>query len=358
MIQNRNSFRHKLRTFRRLGLIAFILVVTGTVIVLLGRMEDSVSGFGVVSGLREYELKSQVGSKITAIHRKIGDRVNKGELLLELDDRNFQEELLRLGNAVSELEMEIEVKIWELEVLRHDPLPKEYRHTGIELEESRERMAKSLYEREVYKQLMEKKVVSTFEYQKRELEYIKNEAIFKKLEEDYAKLKSGLAEKILSKVQTGIELLKRRLASRKSELEMLRKHAGDYQFTAPENGVISFIPNRLGLYVEPGESLVTLAAEGPLKFTVYVDEKDIWKVREELPARIASSQYNYFEHGYFRGTVYAIDELPVARGARNCYAVRILLEPGTRQLRLGSTGEAEIIIGRDYIFRVLSGISR
>ena len=47
MIQNRNSFRHKLRTFRRLGLIAFILVVTGTVIVLLGRMEDSVSGFGV-----------------------------------------------------------------------------------------------------------------------------------------------------------------------------------------------------------------------------------------------------------------------------------------------------------------------
>jgi len=81
-------------------------------------------------------------------------------------------------------------------------------------------------------------------------------------------------------------------------------------------------------------------------------------VRENQKVRIASSQYNYFEYGYFTGKVFAIDELPLAVGSRNCYAVRILLDENKLPLRLGSTGDAEIIVGRDYIFRVLSGLTR
>ena len=90
--------------------------------------------------------------------------------------------------------------------------------------------------------------------------------------------------------------------------------------------------------------------------TPFVNEKDIYKVREGNKVRMASSQYNYFEYGYFEGEVYAIDELPQQQGTHNCYTVRIRMDKKANTLRLGSTGEAEIIVGRDYIFRVLSGL--
>ena len=358
MTQGRNSFHRQLKVFRRLVLVLFGLILLGAGMLLLGKMEDTVEGRGAVYGLREYELKSSVTSRITAIHHRTGDVVKKGTVLLELDDRDLQEELQKLRNTIRELEAEIEVDTWKLAVLRHDPLPKEYRHTAIELEEYRERVLKSGHEVEVFRGLRDKGVVSPLEFEQKELEFVKNKAGLKKLEDDLVKLQSGLAQKIISEAETGLELLRRRLESRRSELVMLEKHVADYRFVAPEDGTVGMIPTKTGIYVEPGQELVVLAASGPKKFIAYIDEKYIYKVREKQRVRIASSQYNYFEYGYFYGKVYAIDELPQPVGTRNCYAVRILLEESRYPLRLGSTGEAEIITGRDYIFRVLTGLTR
>jgi len=357
MAQNRNGFVQYLKVFRWLGLVGIMLVLAGIVIVLFGKMEDSVTCRGVVAGLREYEMKSSVQSHVAKLYHVIGDQVKKGEPLLDLDDRGLQEDLIKLQGASNELESEIQVKTWNLELLRQDPLPKEYRHTEIGLAEYRERVIKSRNEMEVFRKLLKDRAVTAFDFQKRELEYVRNQTELKKLEDDLAKLKAGLAEKIIGQAQAEIELLKRRLESRKNELAWLRRHVSDYRFVAPEDGTISSIPNRIGLYVEPGQMLVTFAAEGPKKFIAYVDEKSIHKIREKQTVRIESSQYNYFEYGYFTGKVYAIDELPQAMGTRNCYAVRILVDENKLPLRLGSTGEAEIVTGRDYIFRVV-GMAR
>jgi len=317
-------------------------------------MEDTVDCRGIVAGLREHEIKSSVQSHIVKLYHQNGDQVKKGEPLLDLDDRGLQENLSKLQNAINELESEITVKTWNLELLRHDPLPKEYRHTEIALAEYRERVRKSKQEMDVFHKLMLDHAVTAFDYQKRELEYVKNTTELKKLEDDFAKLKSGLATKIIGQSQAEIELLQKRLDGRRNELEWLRKHTTDYRFTAPEDGTISSIPNRTGIYVEPGQTLVTFAADGPRKFIAYVDEKYIHKINEGQLVRIASSQYNYFEYGYFTGKIYAIDELPQAVGTKNCYAVRILIDANAKlPLRLGSSGEAEIVTRRDYIFRVL-----
>lgn len=350
------NFREKVRLFRRLIIIMVLLLFGGFGAILLGRMDDTVIGRGVVEGLREYEMKSAVQSRIVTLEKHNGDTVKKGELLLTLDDRELTEARLKLANQIRELEAEIETRNYALEITRRDPLPKEYRHTEIATVESREREIKSRHELEVFRKLREREAISEMELQKKELEYLKVQAELKKNEEDLRKLRDGLATQIIAHAENELELLRRRLAGRKSELQLLADREKEYRFIAPEDGTISYIPTKVGIYVAPGDTLAILAAAGPKKFTAYIDEKQIHKVREGQRARIASSQYNYFEYGYFHGKVYAIDELPVLRGNRNCYGVRILLEDGVKPLRLGSTGEAEIITGRDYIFKVLSGM--
>ncbi|WP_176011964.1 HlyD family secretion protein [Victivallis sp. Marseille-Q1083] len=354
----RSNFRTQLRTFRILIVVLLLLILSGFALVVFCTMEETVEGRGVVEGMREYELKSSVQSRIKRIHKKNGDPVKAGELLLELEDRDLQGEIEMLRNAISELEVEIVVKTWSLAVLKHDPLPPEYRYTTITLEECRERVEKSKFELETFRGLYEKGVISLMELQKKEMEHLKNTSELQKLETDYAKLQDGLAEKIIAQAENELELLKLRLKGRQSELKIKEAAENEYRFLAPEDGTISYIPTKLGSYVEPGETLISMAAAGPKKFIAFIDEQQIHKVRENQAVRISSSQYNYFDYGYFKGKVYLIEELPETRGDRTYYRVRILIEDEPYPLRLGSTGEAEIITGRNRIIRFLTGFDK
>ena len=351
-----HSFQTKLKVFRKLVLIIFCLLALGTGLVLLGKMDDIVCGRGVIEGLREYEIKSTVQSRITALHFRPGDNGRKGDLLLEIDDRELKQKHLQLAHSIVELEAELKLKEAQLALTRHDPLPKEYRHTSILVQEAREKEVKSRRELMTFRELRAKDAIAEMELQRKEIEYIQHQAELKRQEEDLQKLRSGMAAKIIAAAEAEIAWLNSRLDGRKKELAMMEKQLSEYRFRAPENGTLAYIPTKIGEYVAPGDILAILAADGPRKFKAYVNEKDIYKVREGNKVRMASSQYNYFEYGYFEGVVYAIDELPQQQGTHNCYTVRIRMDKKANTLRLGSTGEAEIIVGRDYIFRVLSGL--
>lgn len=351
-----HSFQTKLKVFRKLVLIIFCLLACGAGLVLFGRMDDIVYARGVIEGLREYEIKSTVQSRISALHFHPGDNVRKGDLLLEIDDRELKEKHLQLTRLIMELEAELKLKEAQLALTRHDPLPKEYRHTSIKVQEAREKEVKSRRELQTFRELRAKDAIAEMELQRKEIEYIQHQAELKRQEDDFQKLRTGMAEKIIAAAEAEINWLKSRLEGRKKELTMLETRLSEYQFRAPEHGTLAYIPTKIGEYVAPGDVLAILAADGPRKFKAYVNEKDIYKVREGNKVRVASSQYNYFEYGYFEGEVYAIDELPQQQGTHNCYTVRIRMDRKANTLRLGSTGEAEIIVGRDFIFRVLSGL--
>jgi multidrug resistance efflux pump len=354
-MKKKTNFRAKLRLFRVLIFTLLFIIISGSLLIILGYMEDSVEGRGVVQGLREYQLRSTVRSHVVSISCKEGKKVKKGDELLRLYDRDLQEKIATLKNSISELAAEIKVKEAEFEVLKRDPLPKHYRHNSIELAEYKTRLEKSKYELEVYKELLKKQVISRMKYQHKELEHLRNSAELKKITDDYKRLQSGLGAKILGKAQNELSLLKLKLVGKKQQLELMKMHSSDYIITAPEDGLVSYIPNKPGGYVEPGDILVKLAGGGKKRFTVYVDEKYIYKIREGQKVRISSSQYNYFDYGYFEGKVYRIDELPITRGSINYYPVKVLLTKEPQPLRLGSTGEAEIITGRERIIYGLAG---
>lgn len=349
-----NSFRGKIKLFRTLSYIIALLIVCGIMVVFMCKMDDIVKGRGSVAGQREYWMKAKVRSSIASINFKPGDFVRKGQVLLTLDDRDYQEQCLKLRSSISELKSQLVSEEAALAALKLDPLPKEYRHAEITLEELIKREVRERESIMAFRNLQKSGAVPLVEINRREIDYLHTQGEIKRMTRDVKLIRDGLPDSILRQKKAQIELIKVRIANLEKALALYIEHKSDYSFVAPEDGYISNIPTKIGIYVEPGENIITFAAEGDKKFLASVDEKDIYKIQEGQKVRVKSSQYNYLEHGYFEGVIYAIDELPREVNGSNTYTVRINLKdvPG-KPLRLGSTGGVEILTGRDFIFKIL-----
>ena len=349
------NFRKTLRIFRYMIGILFVFIFIVMLILFFGYMENTVAGRGVFEGFREYQLKSAVLSRIKTVVKQEGEIVKKGEVLLRLDDRDLREKIELLKNQIDELESEIDVSEAEFAIKQHDPLPKEYRHTRIALQTAELRCKKSETELKMFQKLYNRRVVSLLKLQQIQLKHLTNITDLKTKRKDYMTLENGLAKKIVAKAASELALLKTKLASRKSELKLLSKHLEDYVFTAPDDGIVRYIPPKPGSYVVPGDILVRVATMNKKKFTVYVNEKEIFRIQEGQLARIASSQYNYLEYGYFEAKVMHIGGMPEVRAGQNYYPVKLMLTKEPQALRLGSTGEAYIATGKARIIFCLSG---
>jgi len=351
----KHSFRKTLKIFRYMigALLVFILIVV--LILIFGYMENTVTGRGVFEGFREYQLKSAVLSRIKNVEKQEGENVSKGEVMLRLDDRDLRERIALLKNQIAELRSEIDVSEAEFAIKKQDPLPKEYRHTLIAMNDAEIRCKKSEIELEMFQKLYKRKVVSLLKLQQAQLKHLNNVTDLKSIRKDYTTLKNGLAKKIIAKAASELALLKTKLSGKESELKLLCKHLEDYVFIAPEDGIVRYIPPKPGAYVAPGDTLVRVATTDRKKFTVFVDEKQIFRIQEGQIARIASSQYNYLEYGYFEGKVLSIGGMPEVRAGKNYYPVKVLITREPQALRLGSTGEAYIATGKARIIFCLSG---
>jgi len=421
--ENRMNFQKQLKIIRwviMVVVLVMILLVIGTFIF---SMNDECSGRGTFEGWRTYDMKSSVKSRIIKINFHDGDHVKAGEVMLELDSSELQEAIAgvqanikelqaalalkraaleletsdlrdnieRVRANIAELTSELAAATASLELLKHNPLPEEYRHTEIALEERRVMLETSRQKLEAYKNLKERGAMAQLNFLDHQTDVTRNEKELEKLKKDAAIVSGGLAEKIIAEAearnkllatkidnrkkelallekklneyrfarsQAEIDLLETRIANRQKELEQLNSKMSEYRFVAPEDGVIASIPTKPGTYVEPGMSVVQFAAGQERKFIAYVDEAEIFKIEERQSVRIASSQYSTYEYGYFHGEVMYIGELPVERAGRVYYPVFIRVTYEPEPLRLGSSGEAKISTGRDRIIRTITGTNR
>jgi multidrug resistance efflux pump len=356
--EQRTKIHHKLKVFRWLIGFTLVLIIGAITLLMLGSMEDSVQAQGRLEGIREYRFRSMVTSKVLEAPGSEGDVVKRGDVLLRFDPRKIDDQILLQGNVIAELNARIQVKQEEYAILLKDPLPTHYRHALIALEELRKRTQKSKQELEIYARLFERKVVSRREYQKIELEHLTNSSQLKRAESDYKKVREGLGGKILAKAKCELDLLRLMLVGEKKKKDMLISHLEDYEIKAPETGIITSLPYKPGAYVQTGDIAIAMAATKQKKFVAMVSEKQIYKIQPGQKVRIVSSQYNYFDYGYFGGEVIDIEQLPIKQDKTNFYPVKILVTHEPQPLKLGSTSKIEIIVGRDRIISCLLGLNK
>lgn len=354
--QNRIRMREQLKVFQRIILTIVILVAIMLGVMIFGSMDDEVTGIGTVEGIREYQLKTLVSAKVTRVFRHEGEQVSPGEALLEFDTRNQQDEILRLKNAVKELELNISVKEKALELLLKDPLPAYYRHTRNQLTEAKERHSKATTELEVYRKLYEQKVVTRREFLKIELDHLTARMAVERLQEDWKKLQDGMAKQIIDQAEEELRLLRHKLKGQRDELAMAERHLEDYILRAPDSGIITDAPPRPGGYYAKGDTVIRFAANQRKKIVGLVNENQVFKVEPGQKVRIYAKQYNYLDYGYFTGKVDVVYQLPIVRDGMNYYPVKILLTDEKQPLRFGSGCEVTIITGREKIIFALLGL--
>ena len=350
------NFRQQMRVFRMFILVILLLLLLAVGVLFVFSIDSTADGRGVVLGVRHWKMAASVHSRITVINAREGDHVTAGTVLLELDDRELQRKCEALRNSIRELEARLEVQEWRCKLLEIDPLPEDYRHTSIALNEARERVLNAEREFATYRDLWQKQVIAELEFHRRELELVKEKAALEKLEADFATVSSGLADSIIGEAKAELETTKRQIDSARAELAAAEKEASEYVFIAPEDGVVCSIPTRTGTYVTAGEVIVEIAADGPKKFMAEIEENDIHRVSEGQQVRIESSQYDHYKHGYFFGEVMYVGVLPEERGGKIFYQVFIRITDEPRELRIGSTGNAKISVGKSKIIAWLTGM--
>ena len=351
------SMHKKIKVFRILILVTFLIVVSGGLLLSIFKMEDVVYAYGEVGGINDYEFKSMVDGKITEILKDDGAHVKQGEIILKLDSTELEDRIEMIKSSIAEIEAELKVKEDSLGLLSTDPLPTHYRNIEIELDEARKRLDKSVGKLERCKDLFDRNVISKTEFENIEVEYIKSKATKEKAESDFNKVSQGMGEKIISQAENEMKLLKIKLENRWKELKLLEKHLADYTIKAPEGGVVIHMPYKPSRYVQKGDLLCRMTGVKQKKYVAYVDERKIYKIHPGQKARINSRSYNYYNFGYFKGQVLEIDEMPVKKNDTFYYPVEIAITDEPYNLKLGSTAEIMIVTGRERIISCLLGLN-
>ena len=350
------NIKEQLRFFRHIIWFVLFLFIVLVIVITIGHMDDEVNGIGNVEGVRQYEIKTLVNAKISAVHKHSGEAVQRGEKLLQFDDRNQRDVIKQIKNEIKEMEIALEVKGRDLAILKRDPLPTHYRHTKIQLQEADERFQRSEKELEVYTDLYQKKVISRKEFLKVEMDHLSNKMSLARLKEDWKTLETGLAKEIIQKAEEEIRQMRQLLSNKRDQLKMEERHLEDYTILAPDHGIVTDIHPRPGNYYSKGDVVVKFSADQYKKVVALVNENQVYKVKSGQKARIISTQYNYLDYGYFYGKVDYVYQLPVEVDGRRYYPVKLILTDEPYPLRFGSSCEITILTGRERILFVLLGI--
>lgn len=305
----------KKKAFIIIGIIVVLLVIilnvkksdegieVRTQVVKKKELVAKVEGTGEIKPRKNVEISADISGKIVKIAIKEGDRVKKGQFLLQIDPEGYKADL--------------ESARASLEATRAELIQAEANY----------KMKKEAFERA--RELFSKGVISKEEYSQAEANY-----------------KSALSALKALKYR-----IKQNQAAVKSAEERLKKTV----ITSPVDGVVTSLNVEegevaiIGTMNNPGTVLLTVADLSVMEAEVWVDETDIVRVK---PGEKAVVTVDALPDMKFMGVVTEVGNSPQSSSAVTSteqakeYKVVVLLKGDVSQLKPGLTATAEIEVAR------------
>jgi RND family efflux transporter MFP subunit len=211
-------------------------------------VQDFYEAVGTVRSHTTSVLSSRIVGSVVAVHVQEGERVERGQLLLEIDDRDAQSHLSKAqaglreaGQAAEEVERGIAAA-----------------RSGLEAAGANRELAESTFQR--YRTLLERRSVSQQEF-----------------EEVQARFRGAVAEE--TRAREMVDSLLSRRAQVQSRIEQARAdvqsagiHVGYGRILAPIAGVVAARPADVGTQAAPGVPLLTVEDDTRYRFEVAVEE--------------------------------------------------------------------------------------
>ncbi len=262
---------------------------------------EEVSASGWIQPKTRVNITAEVNAKVIGIAVKEGDRVNRGQLLIQLDTVQLQKDVEQFRHSLEEINAR-----------------KEAAHANyLQAEEE--------YERQ--KQLYERKLTSETAYKNAEYAYLNNKYNYEAMSSQ-AKQGNALFEKAVDNL-------------RKTEIR------------APMDGVVTFLDVEVGEIAQAqtaftqGKTLMIISNLDAFEAEVDVDETEITKIQNKQLAHI---EIDAFPDSVFEGEVTEIGNTAVKSnmGADQStnFKVKVLFKGSQENIRPGMSASVDILTNK------------
>jgi HlyD family secretion protein len=229
--------------------------------------ESYVAGAGLIEASTEnIAVGTPVSGIVTGIHVKVGDRVETGAPLFEIDDRDLVAEL-----AVRETNLRsAEANLAKLrEMPRREDLPP----AEAQLRETEASLADAKNQLKLAESVRDPRAISREDLARRRFAVGVAEARLARASADLEKLRAGAW-------QPDLEIAAAAVAAARSQVEQTRTEIDRRVVRALEPGQILQVKTRVGEFAQAGmlaTPLMMLGNESTLHVRVDVDENDAWR---------------------------------------------------------------------------------
>jgi len=228
-------------------------------------VERRVELVGTLEGNQEVTVSSEVASTVQAIRADLGDLVRQGQVLVELDPKEYVLAVERQQAALAQVLAQLGAS-GQGESLPAPEQTSTVRRAAADLSE-----AKTNFERT--KTLVEKGVLSQSLYDSAEARYRVTEA-------NYA---SALEQ---------VRNLQAQVASLRVQLALAQKKVEDCSIRAPFSGAVRGRQVEIGQYLKEQAPVMSLASASPLKLRASVPEKWFPYVESGAPVSLMVEAYS------------------------------------------------------------------
>ncbi len=224
--------------------------------VVLQDMPVTISGFGEVRALNSVTLAAEVAGRVVAVHPRleVGETVAEGELLFEVDSRNY---------ASAQAEANAAVGQWHATIARLKK-QKSLDRNRLQTLKRNQDLAQKEFQR--IETLFEKnKLVTRSAMEQAERGY--NQTVD---QTDQMASAVALYPARIKEAQSSLASVKARQNLAKTNLERCK-------VSAPFTGRIKMVNIEPGQYVAPGQGIITMADDSQLEIQVALDSQDARK---------------------------------------------------------------------------------
>ncbi len=227
--------------------------------------------------IREVQMAFQDGGRISRILVEEGNRVQKGEILAELDPTRYE-------LAVKQLEAEYAAQEQIVRRLHQGSRPQEIRMTqaAVEAAGADLRFAESELARK--RTLIKTVRISEQEVENAQTRAESARAALQRAQQQLSLAQEGPRKEDIAQAEAALQALE-------ASLELAKQKLRDTSLLAPADGIIRNRILQPGAMAAAGSPVLTLALSNPLWVRAYISEPDLGKVRQGQEAVIHSDSF-------------------------------------------------------------------
>jgi multidrug efflux pump subunit AcrA (membrane-fusion protein) len=278
-------------------------------------VNDVYEATGTVRAKTSTVLSSKIMGTVMALRVREGDRVNAGQVLIEIDNRDAAAQLQKAQAGLRQAEQAVAEADQAVNAAS----------SAKAAAEANQRLANATLAR--YQTLLEKKSVSPQEF-------------------DEIRARAQVADAEVSRAEKMLEMLAARKKQAQAQTEQAKADIAAAQIfssyariASPISGVVVSKQIEVGATATPGAPLLTIETASQYRLEVAVEESQIGKIKLKDPARVRIDAIGGEE---LAGTVAEI--LPAADPMSRSYTVKIDVTSPS-QLRSGLYGTARFAGG-------------